>query len=223
MTLFTRREWMLLACILLYSFVPTFAGLLRVAELSGGPAVIPANPRALAAPLPIVLHIVGSFLFCLLGALQFMPSFHRRHTAWHRLAGKVVAAAGLLSAATGLWMTVVFTFPTELQGLLLYWVRLVLGTSMAALIVWAVMAIRSGNVAAHRAALLRAYAIGQGASTQAVLGIVYMVFSGSELLGPWRDIVMVSAWCINLLVAEWLIRRGSVSHDRHTSGRIAPA
>ena len=223
MTLFTRREWMLLACILLYSFVPTFAGLLRVAELSGGPAIIPANPRALAAPVPIVLHIIGSFLFCLLGALQFMPNFRHRHIAWHRLAGKAVAAAGLLSAATGLWMTVMFTFPTELQGVLLYGVRLILGTSMLALIVWAVMAIRSGKVAAHRAALLRAYAIGQGASTQAVLGITFMVIAGTELLGPWRDVVMVSAWCINLLVAEWLIRRGSVFHDRHPSGRIAPA
>ena len=75
MTVFTRREWILLACIFLYSFVPNFGGLLRIAELSGGPAIIPANPRALAAPLPIVLHIAGSFLFCMLGAAQFMPSF----------------------------------------------------------------------------------------------------------------------------------------------------
>lgn len=223
MTLFTRGEWMLLACILLYSFVPNFAGLLRVAELSGGPAIIPANPRALSAPLPVILHIVGSFLFCLLGALQFMPNFQRGHITWHRLAGKVVAAAGLLSAVTGLWMTAMFTFPTELQGILLYWVRLVLGTSMVALIVWAVMVIRSGNVAAHRAALLRAYAIGQGASTQAVLGIAFMVIAGTELLGFWRDVVMVSAWCINLLVAEWLIRRGSDSPEHQASGRITPA
>lgn len=228
MTLFTRREWMLLACIVLYSFVPNFGGLLRIAELSGGPAVIPHNPRALAAPLPIILHIAGSFLFCMLGAVQFLPSFRRRRLAWHRMVGKVVAIAGLLSAATGVWMTVVFTFPAELQGALLYWARLILGTAMFALIIWAVLAVRTGKVAMHRAAFLRAYAIGQGASTQAVLGIGWLVFAGTELLGPWRDIAMVAAWSINLLIAECLIRRSTVvnspgSPDRHHSGHIATA
>ena len=66
----SSREWMFLAIILIYSFVPTFGGLFRIAELLGGPAITPANPRALAHPLPIVLHILSSFLFCLLGALH---------------------------------------------------------------------------------------------------------------------------------------------------------
>ena len=201
------REWMFLAIILIYSFVPTFGGLFRIAELLGGPAIAPANPRAFAHPLPIVLHILSSFLFCLLGALQFLPSMRRYHLGLHRMMGRVVATAGCMSALTGLWMTHFYAFPQELQGALLYWVRIVLSLSMVGLIVWAVIAIRSRNILGHSTAMLRAYAIGQGASTQAFLGIGWMVAFETEPLGPLRDIMMVFAWGLNLLIAELLIAK----------------
>lgn len=196
---------MFLAVIFIFSFVPTFGGLLRVAGLFGGPVIGPQNIRALTDPLPIVLHVLASFLFCLLGALQFLPSVRRYHLAQHRTMGRVVAAAGCMSALTGLWMTHFYSFPQELQGTLLYWVRIVLSLSMFGLIVWAVIAVRSRNISGHRASMLRAYAIGQGASTQTMLGIGGMVFLGTELVGPARDIMMVAAWGINLLIAELLI------------------
>ena len=203
----SSREWTFLAIILIYSFVPTFGGLFRITELQGGPAIVPENPRALAHPLPIVLHILSSFLFCLLGALQFLPSIRRHRLGLHRMMGRVAAAAGCTSALTGLWMTHFYAFPQELQGSLLYSVRIVLSLSMVGLIVWAVIAIRSQNLAGHGAAMLRAYAIGQGASTQAFLGISWMVALGTEPLGSLRDVMMVFAWGLNLLIAELLISR----------------
>jgi len=53
--------------------------------------------------------------------------------------------------------------------------------------------------------MLRAYAIGQGASTQTFLGIAWIIVFGTDLLGPLRDGMMVFAWVLNLLVAEFLI------------------
>lgn len=202
----TRRERTLLAIILVYSFVPTFGGLLRVIELGGGPAIVPENPRALDYPLPVVLHIVSSFLFCTVGALQFLPSVRRHYPALHRATGRTIAAAGCVSALTGLWMTHFFVFPDELQGPLLYGVRIALSLWMVGMIAWAIIAIRSRNVLGHSAAMLRAYAIGQGASTQAVLGIGWIVAFGTEPLGPFRDGMMVFAWGLNLMFAEFLIR-----------------
>ena len=207
MTVLRRSEWALLAFILVYSFVPTVGGLIRVLELAGGPAIAPPNPRALADPLPITVHILSAFVFCLAGALQFLPSFGRHHPAIHRLNGRVVAIAGCMSAATGLWMTHVYTFPAGLQGSLLYWVRMVLGSAMILLIGWAVIAIRSRDRFRHTASMLRAYAIGQGASTQTVMGIAWIVFAGSEASGSMRDVIMLSAWILNLAVAEVLIGR----------------
>ncbi|MEM9357199.1 MAG: DUF2306 domain-containing protein [Pseudomonadota bacterium] len=203
----SRREWILLAFILIYSFIPTFGGLFRVAELLGGQAILPANARALAYPLPIVVHVLSSFLFCILGALQFLPSVRRYHLDLHRIMGRVLVVASFVSAATGLWMTHVFVFPEDLQGALLYWVRIVLSLAMCGLIVRAVISIRSRKVPAHGSAMVRAYAIAQGASTQAFLGIGWIVAVGTEPQGPLRDVIMVAAWGINLVAAEYLISK----------------
>ena len=203
----SNREWALLARILAFSIVPTLGGLLRVVELGGGPTIIPENPRALANPPPIVLHIFSSFIFCAIGALQFLSSVRHHYPKVHRAAGPVIAVAGCVSALTALWMTHFFVFPEELQGVPLYWTRIVLGLVMIGLIGKAVMEIRSRNVLGHGAAMLRAYAIGQGASTQAILGIGWTIASGAEPTGAQREGMMVSAWGLNLLIAELLIRK----------------
>ena len=203
---FEKSEWVVLGLILVYSFIPVIGGMIRVLELAGGPQIAPANSRALLAPLPITLHILSSILFCIVGALQFIPSLRRQRPAAHRAIGWVIAVAGCVSALSGLWMTHFYVFPEELQGPSLYWVRMVLGTAMIGLIIWAVIEIRSRNVFQHSAAMVRAYAIGQGASTQAVLGIAWIIAVGSEAMGPLRDGLMIFAWVVNLLAAEIYIR-----------------
>jgi hypothetical protein len=202
----SRLEVTILVVIVVYSFIPTFGGLFRVAELTGvAPTITPENPRALAEPLPFVVHVIASFIFCNLGALQFLPTVRRIRSDVHRTNGRAVAAAGIVAAATGLWMTVGYVFPSDLQGGLLYWVRVVLSISMMALIAWAVIAVQSKKILQHSAAMLRAYAIGQGASTQAFFGIGWLVVTGSDATGLFRDWLMVSCWVVNLLVAEVLI------------------
>ncbi len=207
MHLIPRRERAFLGLIFLYSFIPAVVGLLRIPELFGGPALVPPNPRAVIDPVPVTLHILGSSVFCLAGAVQFLPSLRHHSPARHRTLGRVVATAGCMSALTGLWMTLSYSFPAALQGPLLCATRVVLGLVMTALIAWAVVAVRSRNVAAHRAAMLRAYAIGQGASTQTVLFLIAIIAFGHEPLGLARDLVMVAGWGLNAGIAEILIRR----------------
>lgn len=202
----SKSEWAIVTFILAYSFIPTFGGLIRVFELAGGPAIAPVNLRALAAPFPIVLHILASFLFCLLGALQFLPSIRLMHPVTHRAVGRIVAVAGCFAAGSGLWMTQFYSFPIGMQGNLLYWARIILGFLMIGLIVCSFVAVRSRNVFRHSAHMLRAYAIGQGASTQTFIGIGWIILFGTEATGPLRDTMMVLAWAFNLLIAEMLIR-----------------
>lgn len=206
MKVLRKSEWAILTFILVYSFIPTFGGFFRVLEFAGGPAIAPDNPRASATPFPIVLHILSSFLFCLLGVIQFLPSIRRQYPAAHRAFGRIVAVAGCLSAGSGLWMTHFYSFPISLQGNLLYWARIILGFAMIGCIVSSIAAIRSRNTFQHSANMLRAYAIGQGASTQAFIGIGWMILSGTEATGPLRDAMMVSSWALNLLIAEVLVR-----------------
>jgi len=185
-----KSELIVFSVIFVYSFIPAFGGLIRVLELAGGPKIAPANPRAVLTPIPIILHILSSFLFCIIGAVQFLPSIRRQRPAAHRVIGRMIAMAGCMSALTGLWMTHFYAFPEALQGTALYWVRMVLGR----------------NVFQHSVSMVRAYAIGQGASTQAIIGIAWIISVGSEAMGPLRDGLMIFAWVVNLLAAEIFIR-----------------
>lgn len=214
----SRAEWIILSLILIYSFIPSVGGLVRVFELAGAPSIMPKNPRALTYPFPIALHILSSSVFCILGALQFLPSIRHKHRAAHRALGRIVVVAGCISAASGTWMTHFFTFPEYLQGSSLYWVRMILGPLMIGFIIWAICAIRLRKWPEHRAMMLRAYAIGQGAATQTFFGISWMVIVGSEAVGAAREAMMVSAWGLNLLVAEiaiWWPTAKKVYHSKY--------
>jgi uncharacterized membrane protein len=186
------------------SAIPVAAGVLRLVQLAGGPAVIPADHRFAGFPLPLVVHIVAAASFALVGILQFMPRFRRRHRAWHRRAGRVLSVAGLLVAISALWMTL-FYAPQPGTGDLLYLLRLGFAAAMATCLVLGFTAVRRRDIAAHRAWMIRAYAIGLGAGTQALTeGIGGALFGAGEVRG---DLAKGAGWVINLAVAEWSIRR----------------
>ena len=205
MNVLTGREWITLMLIVVFSSVPAFGGLVRLVELAGGPSVLPENPRALADPWPVILHVLGSFVFCIAGAFQFLPSLRCHRPTIHRVIGRITVVAGLLSAISGLWMTVVFAFPEAIQGSLLFSMRIILSLAMIGLLGWAIIAVKMGSFRKHAASMLRAYAIGQGASTQAFLGIAWIVTFGIEPTGFFRDCFMVFCWVLNPLAAEALI------------------
>ena len=186
------------------SAIPLTAGTLRLIQLAGGPAVIPADHRFAGFPLPLVVHIVGATTYALVGILQFMPRFRRRHLAWHRRAGRVLAVAGLLVAISALWMTLFYEAQPG-TGNLLYVLRLFFGSAMAACLLLGITAVRRGDIAAHRAWMIRAYAIGLAAGTQAFTQGLGGAVLGTGLLAA--DLAKGAGWVINLAVAEWVVRR----------------
>jgi len=140
----------------------------------------------------------------LVGAFQFAPRFRRNHRAWHRRAGRVLTVAGLLVAGSALWMTLGYQAQPG-TGDLLYVLRLMFGSAMAGSLVLGFSAIRRRDIPAHRAWMIRAYALGLGAGTQVfTIGIAGALFGNGEFRG---DLAKGAAWVINLAVAEWTIRR----------------
>lgn len=198
------RSWPAPVALLTLSVIPLLAGAFRVVQLMGGPELIPADGRFAGFPLPLLVHVVGASLFLVVGAFQFVPRFRRNHPGWHRGAGRVLAVAGLLVAGSALWMTLLYAAKPG-TGSLLYVLRLVFASAMAMCLVLGITAIRRGDVAGHRAWMIRAYAIGLAAGTQAFTGgFGEALFGKGALQG---DLAMGSAWVINLAVAEWVIRR----------------
>lgn len=196
------RSWPVPAALVSLSVIPLAAGALRLLQLAGGPAVMPADHRFAGFPGALVAHIVGAAVFALVGAFQFVPRL--RHGGWHRRAGRAVAVAGLVVAVSALWLTL-FYEPQPGSGAVLFAFRLVFASAMAACLFLGFTAIRRRDVASHRAWMMRAYAIGLGAGTQAFTeGIGEGVFGHGVLVA---DLSRGAAWLINLTVAEWCIRR----------------
>ncbi|UOQ90155.1 DUF2306 domain-containing protein [Agromyces endophyticus] len=200
----TRRpEWLVPAGLIALSLVPLLGGAFRLTSLASGGPVNADNARFFDSPVPVIVHVVGSSIFLVLGALQFAPSL-RRHR-WHRIAGRIAAPAGLLSAGSALWMTLFYSMPA-VNGPALWVMRLGFGTTMAAAIVVAFLAIRRGDVATHSAWMTRAYAIGIGAGTQVFTFLPFTLVFGAP--GEAMHAVLMGAgWVINLAVAEFVIRR----------------
>jgi uncharacterized membrane protein YozB (DUF420 family) len=193
------------AGLILLSALPLTFGALRLAQLAGVPTAMPANAEFFASPVPLVVHIVGAFVFAVLGALQFAPGFRRRRPGWHRVAGRFVGVAGLLVGLSGLWLTLFYTRPHG-SGPVLYALRLVFSSAMVASIVLGLAAIRRRDLMGHRAWMLRGYAIGMGAATQMLTLMVGEMVAGKPgVLG--HDLLMGAGWAINIAVAEWAIRR----------------
>jgi hypothetical protein len=197
-------KW-IVAGLLLLSAIPLAAGAFRLSQLAGGAQITPANARFFASPAPVVLHIVSVTLYALLGAFQFVPGLRRRRHHWHRTAGWIVLPSGLMVALSGLWMTLFYRMPAH-DGALVYGLRLLFGSAMLLSLLCGVVAFRRRAFIQHGNWMLRGYAIGMGAGTQVLTGMVAAAFADPPTQLS-RALLMGAAWAINLAIAEWIIRR----------------
>lgn len=195
----TRFAWLVPTGLILLSLIPMVAGAARLVGLSG-PATA-ESARFHETPWPVVVHIVGATLFSGLGAFQFHRGLRQTRPRWHRLLGRVLLPAGLAAALSGLWMAYFYPLRPSLQGDLLLAARTVVGALMAGFLVLAWRRILERDVQAHRAWVTRAYALGVGAGTQAVLGLPVIVLMGQPPQLVW-ELLMTLAWVINAALAE---------------------
>ena len=152
----------------------------------------------------MTLHIIAATFYCLVGAFQFDSGLRSRWLALHRVLGRLTVTCGLIVGLTGLWMTLASEIPSGLQGELLRVVRVAVAASMVAFLVLGVMTIRAGHMRRHLAWMARAYALAQGAGTQALL-LLPPTLAFGEITGLGRDLAMTAAWLLNLWVVEWVL------------------
>jgi uncharacterized membrane protein len=203
-----RSEWIVVISLLLLSFIPCVGGTIRLIELSLGASFqfLPQKPMISAAPIPVQIHLATAIPYCVFGIAQFLPSVRQRHPKLHRVIGRGLALAGVASVLSALWMTQFYAYPAEDQSNLLYAVRLTVGFSMLGCFYLGVTHAMKKCIGRHRAWMIRAYALGQGAGTQSLIGVLWVSIAG-EITGSPRDFVMTSGWVINVLVAEGIIRK----------------
>lgn len=182
----------------------------RFADVGAPPEMLADTSRFFVMPVPVAVHIVSACLFTLVGALQFSNAMRR--SPWHRLSGRVLVVAGILAAASGLWLTNFYP-PLGNEGPLLYWFRTAAGLGMLWFLVQGYRAARRRRFNEHRPHMIRAYALGLGASTQMLIGIPVLLIFGepTPIVG---DLMLGAGWVINLLVAQRALARGRSTGSR---------
>lgn len=215
----TKTNALPVAGLITLSLIPILAGAMRVSSLATGDVVTSENARFFASPVPVIVHIVGATLFCILGALQFLPRLRRKRPSYHRFAGRIAAPAGLAAALSGLWMTLFYPW-APLDGFALYVMRLILSSAMAASIIYAFVLVRRRDFVHHSEWMIRAYAIAIGAGTQVLTMVPYALVVGEPTVDA-KAVLMGLAWVINLAVAEFVIRRARRRNAPRTFDRGA--
>lgn len=205
----TRTPWWVPTGLILLSVIPLTFGAIRLIQLFGGAEITPANARFFASPSPVVVHIISSAIYALLGAFQFVSRLWQRGIKWHRWVGRLLVPVGLLVGCSGVWMTLFY----PRTDALLFTFRLIFGSGMILSIILGFISIRRRDVTQHQAWMTRAYAIGMGAATQVLTGMI-----GAILFGKPNEfenaLLMGAAWMINLAVAEFSIRKQSTRQLR---------
>jgi uncharacterized membrane protein len=207
-----RTPWWVPAGLILLSAIPLTFGAIHLYQLVNGIEITTPNARIFASPAPVVIHIISATLYALLGAFQFVSRLWQRGLKWHRWVGRLLLPFGLLVGFSGLWMTLFYPYPAGGTDLL-YVLRLFFGSGMVLSIILGFISIRKRDVTQHQAWMTRAYAIGMGAGTQVLTGMV-----GAIIFGKVNEFenarLMGAAWVINLAIAEWSIRKSSTKQIR---------
>jgi uncharacterized membrane protein len=162
------------------------------------------DPRFFTAPLPIVIHIVSSAIYIILGAFQFSPGLRRARLHWHRVAGRLLLPCGIVSALSAMWMAIYYA-PLFGAGITIMYIRLVVSAAVILFLCLGFVAIRRREIQQHRAWMIRAYALIVAAGTQPLTLAISLTLLGSDELGYMSG--LSAGWLINMIIAEWLIRR----------------
>ena len=204
----TRRPsgagWPVAAALVVLSLIPLSAGVLRLLQLAGGPSLMPADERFAGFPAALIAHIAGSACFALLGIGQLITRFRRNHPTWHRRSGRVLVVAGLAVVGSALWLTLGYPAHPG-TGPILFASRLVAATAMGTFLFLGFAAIRRRDITAHRAWMVRAYALALGAGTQAFTEGFTEAAVGHGIVSG--DLAKLAGWVVNFAVAECAIRR----------------
>jgi len=159
-----------------------------------------------AHSVAIYTHIFASALALLLVPSQLAAAWRRKHPAWHRRAGRVYLAVGVLPGGLSGLYVAQFAF----GGAVSTW-----GFSMLA-IVWlgtaalAYRAIRHGDVLMHRRWMLLNVALTFAAVTlRLYLGLFFANHVPFELFYPW---VSWLCWVPNVLLMTAYLARRPLAH-----------
>ena len=162
------------------------------------------SPRLTATPVWHFMHVLGGATFGILGPLQFSRALMHRYGLLHRVMGHVFVAAGAMISLSSLGL--LWHFP-DTYSVAMNSGRLLFGIALGVALAIAMQAIYSRDFARHRNWMIRAYAIGIGATAVTMVFFPIYLITGEPPKGLASDIAFLGAWMACIVLAEGLVRR----------------
>ncbi len=192
----------------LLALIPVLTGIVVLTSMREGTLNTLTTPadlvRRASYPWALTGHIIGGSAMLILGLAQFSPRLRRACPACHRWTGRVLILLGVYFALSALLMN--FSDRAMASSALHNGAQNLVSVLFLTVLGLGVAAIRRGNLARHRVWMVRAYALTLGAATQTVM-LLPVFLIGGDVDGLVPDLAFISAWLINLGLAEVLIHR----------------
>lgn len=162
------------------------------------------SQRLNATPVWHFLHVLGGAIFGILGPIQFGRALMPRYGRLHRIAGRVFVAAGAAISLSSLGL--LWRFP-DAYSVAISSGRLLFGIGLGVALTLAMQAIHARDFTRHRNWMIRAYAIGIGATAVSMVFFPIYLITGEPPKGLVADAAFLGAWTGCVVLAEVLVRR----------------
>ena len=175
----------------------------------------PYNPGFLRFPTIVALHVVLGGVYLALAPFQFVGRIRSQHLGYHRRAGRLLVAVGLVAGVTGLFMGLVIPFSGWGERVIIG----LFGSLFLFALVKGFLHARAGRVALHREWMIRAFAIGLSIATMRLIFVpALMIASTHAQITALSVSSFAAAFILNTTVAELWIhatrRSGAPRADR---------
>ncbi len=153
-------------------------------------------------------HVLGGLAALAVGLFQFVGWLRDAHPALHRALGRVYLGAIAVSSLGGLPLSFMLLGPVP-PSMRVQFYPLAAGFASLA-IAWPVITavafarVRHRRFEEHRAWMMRSYSLTYAAVTVRVVSVPLLFLTGNVFIAFSAAVL---SWPLNLLVAEWLIRR----------------
>lgn len=186
----------------LATLLPILLALVQVVQIPLD-ALPEDSKRLTATPILHFVHVLGGATFAILGPIQFGRALLPEFGALHRVLGRVFVATGAMISISSLGLLWHFpgTYSVAISG-----GRLVFGIGLGVALFMAMQAIATRDLVRHRNWMIRAYALGIGATAVTMVFFPIYLITGEPPQGLVADIAFLGAWTACVLFAEGLVR-----------------
>ncbi len=190
-----------------FSFIPILNALVETVQIPTGTYSADSAHLA-AAPVAWFLHVLAGAAFGISGPVNFVLALRRRFGRLHRVTGRIFFLSALVLGGSSL---IILASVEPQRTPIVDIARGVFGLALLVAVAKAFTAIRRRDIAGHRAWVIRAYAIGMGLGTVALVFFPIYLITGAAPAGIAADLLFAASWSFNIGLAEWIIHKTSTT------------